>query len=671
MNMVFEKAWLLRIALLAALALAQAACAVSVVPNDEIRGKVVSAETGEPLARVPVGAVAKEQLKGLRGNALVRPDIKTVTDNFGAFRIVKPAGRAFSSGYYIFTYDPILRNAASGGVTIAGQFPTKAELGESRAVKLGFAGAVEFSLKKALRVLEDARIPMRDKEELAATIVLPERHGKYPAIVIRTPYGRKSSFDYAALAREDYVVVIQDVRSRYDSGGERMAFINDGWGKLRDGYDTVEWIARQEWCDGKVGSIGASAMGIVQNLMAGAAPPNLRAQVIIAAAASIYHDSAYPGGIFRSEQVEHWLNSNDWGPRNLEIVKEHPYYDSYWQMLNLNERASLSFPPAIYVGGWYDTFAEGTLGGYSLRRHKAGKSGRDHTYLVMGPWSHQTMFGSAAGEVRLPGNAARDFIPDVILFFDHYLKGEANAFGRGYPRVQYYLMGSLSPEGESRPGNFWVSAGEFPPKAEEAVLFLAPGGELLPKPPEKREHNVDIHVDPASPVRTRGGRNLSITAGPADQREIEDGEKVLSFTSAPISKPMPVVGSVTAQLTLFIDAADADISVRLCDVYPDGTSFLVLDASARMSLPPPHTKPRMIESGKRYPIVVDLGNTAYVFNAGHRIRVDLAGSNYPRFEINPAIAAFGSEKLIAVSLGWGSPSSISFPVCEDVLKNAR
>jgi len=180
-----------------------------------------------------------------------------------------------------------------------------------------------------------------------------------------------------------------------------------------------------------------------------------------------------------------------------------------------------------------------------------------------------------------------------------------------------------------------------------------------------------MRFDPSSPVHTRGGRNLTITAGPADQKSLEDGEGVISFTSAAVSKPMPVAGAVKAQLMLATEAADADISVRLCDVYPDGTSFLVLDASARMSLPAPYSKPRNIQAGKHYTVLVDLGSIAYIFNSGHRIRIDLAASNYPRYELNPTLAALGKPGRIKVSLGSDAPSTIHFPVREELLKDVR
>ena len=633
----------------------------------EIHGVVVSAETGEPLARIPVGAVSKGALRGLPEDATVRPQAKTVTNNLGEFSLVSSQFAGGAGEFYVFTTDPLYRNMASGGVKLDGQLPLRKELTSARPVSIGNAAALEFRLALALEVKDGLRIPMRDGAELAATLVLPKGGSAHPAILMRTPYGRDSTRDYIALAREGYAFVAQDMRGRFDSEGDNLAFVNDGWGELRDGYDTVKWIAAQEWCDGRVGTIGASALGIAQNMLAGAAPPSLKAQVIIVAAASIYHDAAYVGGVLRESQVEDWLSSNEWDPENLRLMREHPFYDDYWRMLDLTTRAKVAFPPALYFGGWYDTFAEGTLRGYDLRRHRAPNGSPGDTYLVMGPWTHGTMFDAATGGIELPPQAAGDFIPDVIAFFDYYLKGEDNGFAKRYPRVQYYATGSLV--GRNAPGNSWVTADDFPPEAEEATMFLAPEGRLESTLPEVSKHSVKLTFDPSSPVPTKGGRNLTIPAGPADQRDVEQRTDVISFTSDKLSRPMPIVGLVTAQIAMAVDAPDADISVRLSDVYPDGTSFLILDGIARMSLPYPYTTPRKVTPGEFYRIPVELGHTAYVVDAGHKLRVALAASNHPRFELNPTLAAMDNPVDLRISLGGDMPSSLHFPVCAGLLND--
>jgi len=660
----------LSISLLALLATAAFAVACLIAPEDggqEIRGVVLSADTGKPLARIPIGAVSRSALRDLPEDVTVHPQAKTVSNNLGEFRLVSSQLAEGAGEFYVFTTDPLYRNVASGGVRLAGQLPLRSELDRARTVAAGDTKPLEFKLATALKLEDGLRIPMRDGAELVATLVLPEEGGAHPAILMRTPYGRDGTRDYLALAREGYAFIAQDMRGRFDSEGDNLAFVNDGWGELQDGYDTVEWIAEQEWCDGRVGTIGASALGIAQNMLAGAAPPSLKAQVVIVAATSIYHDAAYVSGVLRESQVEDWLSGNEWDKENLRLIREHTFYDDYWRTLDLTTRAEVPFTPVMYFGGWYDTFAEGTLRGYDLRRHHAPNGSPDDTYLVMGPWTHGTMFDAATGSIELPPHAAGDFIPDVIAFFDCYLKDEDNRFAERYPRVQYYAMGSLV--GSNAPGNSWVAAGDFPPEADEAIMFLAPEGSLQPALPGVPEHSVKLTFTPSNPVKTKGGRNLTIPAGPADQREVEKRADVISFTSDVLLRPMPIAGQVTAQITMSVDAQDADISVRLSDVYPDGTSFLILDGIARMSLPYPYTTPRDVTPNEFYVIPVELGHTAYIVDAGHRLRVALAASNHPRFELNPTLAGAGKPVELRISLGGDMPSSLQFAVHGDLLND--
>jgi len=659
-----SNSWL---ALLAIAVLAVACLPVQDGGEREIRGIVVSAETGKPLARISVGAASRSALRGLPEDATVHPQAKTVSNNLGEFRLVSSQLAGGAGEFYVFTTDPLYRNVASGGTKLAGQLPLRRELDIAGTVTVGDTKALEFSLTAALKLEDGLRIPMRDGAELVATLALPEESGAHPAILMRTPYGRDGTRDYLVLAREGYAFIAQDMRGRSDSEGDNLAFVNDGWGELRDGYDTVEWIAAQDWCDGRVGTIGASALGIAQNMLAGASPPSLKAQVIIVAATSIYHDAAYVSGVLRESQVEDWLSGNEWDPENLRLIREHAFYDDYWRMLDLTTRAETSFTPVMYFGGWYDTFAEGTLRGYDLRRHHAPNGSPDDTYLVMGPWTHGTMFAAATGGIELPSQAAGDFIPDVIAFFDSYLKGENNGFKERYPRVQYYAMGSLV--GRNAPGNFWVTADDFPPEAEEATMFLSPEGRLESTLPEVSKHSVKLAFNPLSPVPTKGGRNLTIPAGPADQREVEKRVDVISFTSDEFSRPMPIVGLVTAQIAMAVDAPDADISVRLSDIYPDGTSFLILDGIARMSLPYPYTTSRTVTLNEFYRIPVELGHAAYVVDAGHKLRVALAASNHPRFELNPTLAGADKPVELRISLGGDMPSSLQFPVHAGLLGN--
>jgi len=643
------------------------ACSPAGAGAPVLRGKVVDAESGQPLGRISVGAVAAASLRNLADGESVRPQVRTLTNNFGEFELRIPREAGNAARMIVFTADPLYGNRACGGVELASQLPTVQELRRAAPINAYRPQSLTFELSLAVRVMEKVMAPMRDGVELAATVYLPAEEGEYPAVLLRTPYGRKASERFAVLAREGYAFVAQDQRGRGDSEGENVAFLPDGWGELQDGYDTVQWVAGQEWCNGRVGTIGGSAMGIAQNLMAGAAPPALKAQVIMVAATSLYHDAVYPGGVLRKSQVERWLSGNEWDERCLDLMLAHPLYDDFWRGLNLEEREDVAFPPVMYIGGWFDTFAEGTIRGYDLRRHHARSGSPEDTYLVMGPWSHGTLFEAAAGEVRFPLQAEMPFVDDAIAFFDRYLKGEDNAFSGDYPRVQYFVMGALAERGA--PGNFWVQASDYPPSGDEGVLFLAPNGRLLGGLPDRESHSVEFTFSPQNPVPTRGGRNLHLPAGPADQREVEQRTDVISFTTDRLTSPLPFAGAVRAQLHLAVDAPDADVSVRLTDVYPDGTSFLLLDASARMSLPPPYERKRSLAQGKYYAVVVELGNIAYIVNKGHRLRVALAASNYPRFGLNARASPDGPPVRLRVSLGRDKPSSLVFNVCEELLRD--
>ncbi|OPX22269.1 MAG: hypothetical protein B1H03_04840 [Planctomycetales bacterium 4484_113] len=641
-------------------------CQYAAGQEPRIQGKVLDAKSGQPLPHIQVSIARWENLRGLQPDATIKPEKSTLTDNFGQFSFHLSRNQGPIGRILVFTADELYENQAYPSTTFNGRFPTLREIQrDASAVNAASAPEVTFLLDLAVRIEDPVMVPMRDGTELAATIYLPKEKGKYPTILLRTPYGRKSLREYAWLAREGYAVVAQDVRGRGDSGGDNLPFVADGWGKLQDGYDTVEWIAQQGFSDGKVGTAGGSALGIVQNLMAGAAPPHLKAQIIVVAATSIYGDAAYPGGILRKSQVQAWTKKNKFAPETQEVVHGHPLYDDYWKQLDLAQRIEVVDVPALYIGGWYDTFAEGTIEGYLLRRSKAGPKARGNTFLVMGPWTHSGVFSDRVGELQFPPPAKRDLLPEMLAFADYYLKGEGD-FAEKCPPVQYYVMGDLTDP--QAPGNFWALAKEFPPPAEKAVLFIGSEGAFSAELPPDAEHFVGFTFDPADPVPTTGGRNLSIPAGPADQRPVEERQDVIVFTTDTVKQPLPIVGLVKAILKVRTNGKDADVSVRLTDVYPDGTSFLLLDASGRLSMRPPYTKKTPVSSGVVYPLEVKLGHIAYIVNAGHRLRLALAGSNYPRFALNAEASPDGEPVKIQVSVGRENPSYLELPVYQELLK---
>jgi len=651
--------------LLVALALS---CQYAAGQEPRIEGKVLAARSGQPLPRIQVGIARWENLRGLEPDAAIKPERSTLTDNFGKFSFYVSRNQGPIGRIVVFTTDELYENQAYPASIFEGRYPTLREIQRSvTTVNAADAPEMEFLLELAVRVEDPVTVRMRDGTELAATMYLPKREGRYPAILLRTPYGREGLRDYAWLARKGYAVVAQDVRGRGDSGGENLPFVADGWGKLQDGYDTVEWIAEQDFCDGGVGTAGGSALGIVQNLMAGAAPPHLKAQVIVVAASNLYEQAAFPGGILRKSQVEGWLEKNKFDPEAQTMMETHALYDDYWKQLDLAQRIDRVDVPSLCIGGWYDTFAEGTIEGYFLRRDKAGPKARQNTYLVMGPWTHGGVFSDKVGELQFPPPAKRDLMPELLAFADYYLKGEGD-FPQNVPPVQYYVMGDLT---DARaPGNFWALAKEFPPPTEKAVLFFGSEGGLSADLPPDEEHFVSFTFDPSNPVQTIGGRNLNLPAGPADQRPAEQRQDVIVFTTDTVKQPLSIVGLVRAVLKVKTSGKDADVSVRLTDVYPDGTSFLLLDASGRLSVRPPYTEKSEVRPGVVYPLEVELGHTAYIVNTGHRLRLALAGSNYPRFELNKDACPDGKPIRIDVSVGRDNPSYLEVPVYEELLSES-
>ena len=509
-----------------------------------------------------------------------------------------------------------------------------------------------FALLSSLAIAQDIRptttvmIAMRDGARLATDLYLPARDARsLPSLLIQTPYGRGNyNREWGARAADwAYAVAIQDMRGRGASEGRPRAFMASGWGAEQDGFDTVEWLARQPWSNGRVGTVGASAMGIAQTMMAPSAPPHLACQYILVGAASLYN-GAYHGGALRKQLVEGWLRDNQYPEGNLAEVLAHPTYDAYWQTSDSIREAGRVRAPAIHYGGWYDIFCQETIDAFVSRQTRGGPGARGRQKLVIGPWLHGGPRANDFGDFALPANA-RSEPPgvDARRWFDFHLKGIANGADM-IPNVIYYMMGSFDGEG---PGNEWRTADSWPPNAATTSLYLRAGGRLTFERPAAGEGSAAFVSDPADPVPTIGGANMRtnaipITYGPKDQRPIEARPDVLVFTSDALDRPLEVTGSVAAELWVASDRRDADLAVRLCDVYPDGRSILIVDGIQRAALREGLDRAVPLEPGRPARVRAPLGTTSLVLAPGHRIRLSVAGSNYPRFEVNPN-TAFSNE----------------------------
>lgn len=473
-------------------------------------------------------------------------------------------------------------------------------------------------------------VAMSDGVKLATDVYMPRGKGPFPVILTRTPYNKSRQRWGAAVATAGYVVVAQDMRGRFASGGENVPFVGCGWGKYRDGAQTVAWIMRQSWCNGKIGTTGASAGGITQNLLACTTPKGLRSQYIQVAAGSLFHHATYVGGALRASQVLGWLKSNRFDPKAAKLMREHTLYDDYWREFDSIASQAVINVPAVHVGGWFDTFCQGTIDSFVGRQYHGAKGAKGTQKLVMGPWAHA--IGRPAGRMPFP-NARPPAKYTAVPWFEHTLKGKANGV-QDLPPVAYYVMGDVSDK--KAPGNEWRYADRWPISATQTPYYihnvktLSKASPRIPSPGCRT-----FTFDPEDPCPTRGGRNLNLPSGPLDQTNVESRSDVLNFTSKALAKPLEVTGRVTAKIYLSSTAADTDISLRLSDVYPSGKSYLMAEGMLRCRKRESMSKDVPLTPGKICEISVDCWSTSIVFNTGHRIRVSITSSNYPRFDRNP------------------------------------
>jgi hypothetical protein len=493
-----------------------------------------------------------------------------------------------------------------------------------------FLSSTVFCLN-AGAVKEMFMVQMRDGIKLATDVYRPDTGGPYPVILYRTPYWRLLDHpDGTYWNNKGCILVAQDVRGRFGSEGVDSVFLDDGWGVKQDGYDTIEWITQQVWCDDKVGMLGSSARGITTYRAAGALHPDLIACAPSIACSDFYHEVVFPGGEFSKSLIEDWLQAEGCGYM-VDYFFSHPYYEDKWGLMNLGTRTDSITAPILQIGGWYDCFSNGPVAVFNGLRDKAQAGPQK---LVMGPWIHTTVGTSLpVGELQYP-DAAFDVDGYVERWMDYWLLGIQNGV-LDEPNVHYYLMGDPDKTGE--PGCEWVEADVWPPENTVPVAyFLADSNALMPMVPSILD-SLTYTYDPRDPVPTLGGNNLSIEKGPYDQRPIGQRPDILEFCTGVLLQPLRVEGVVTAELFVSSDHKDTDFTLKLVDVYPDGREMLVTDgiARARFRFGDSDSDVAFLIPGEIARMTVTLPPTALVWNSGHRIKICISSSNYPRFEINP------------------------------------
>jgi predicted acyl esterase len=472
------------------------------------------------------------------------------------------------------------------------------------------------------------RVITRDGVALATDVYLPDANGSFPAVLIRTPYNKEG---VAGIAKEGvkrgYAVVVQDTRGRFQSEGENLPFHRDG----PDGADTLAWLIQQPWSNGKAGTWGGSAGAITQFQLAASGARPIHAQFLIVGAPNLY-DVVYVGGVFRKALIEDWIRGTRFASNALSIWESHPLYDDYWKERDVSRQYRRIDAPSVHIGGWWDIFAQGTIDGFVGYQNSGGRSARGAQKLIMGPWTHGVL-QEKAGELAFP-NAKNPpgATEDAWRWFDHWLKGVPNG-AEDEPAVRYYVIGDI--DDPAAPGNVWRSSNTWPPvPATPTRYYLHADRSLTVEKPASNQSLSYTH-DPAHPVPTVGGIQLTIPAGPMDQRSIEGRSDVLVFTSEVLDEPLEVTGRVMARLWISSDAPDTDFFVRLCDVYPDGRSYNLCEGMLRARFRKGLDRERPLKPGAITPLDIDLWSTSVIFNRGHRLRVHVTSSSAPGFDPNP------------------------------------
>jgi putative CocE/NonD family hydrolase len=577
--------------------------------------------------------------------------------------------------------------------------------------------AAEAAVRERLGV----RIPMRDGVELAADVWLPEGDGPHPVLLERTPYtgarGQSAKVGQS-WAQRGYVFVSQDARGRGDSGGQFRFLADDG----HDGYDAVEWLARQDWSNGRIAMIGGSYPAVMAWLAAREVPPHLVCMIPRAAPGRFFDELPYQGGAFLLEWSAGWIPRMSRAPaasgaaaslvspppppyghrplltmdeamgQRMPIWREfltHSTEDEYWKRLLFTPEDFRKIAiPTLNLTGWFDQTQPGALSYWEgMRRYSPA---RDQQYLVIGPWTHGfTMRGgnpiTAAGRnrgtvrngVTVQGDmelSADTMIDDAALtsaFLARFLTGKASTFEQ--PRARVYVTGS----------NTWRDYADYPPaEAEPRRLYLhsagkansASGDGRLDWTAPAREPADGFTYDPAHPVPSDEA-NLG-----KDQQAVEERPDVLVYSSAVLEQPVEILGRVIVELHATSDARDTDFTAKLVDVHPDGRAIKLGPKATgviRARYRGGYDRERLLtpNEGARYRIeLFDMGHT---FLPKHRIRLEISSSAYPAVAPNPntglPIATDTSSRVARQRIhhDGDAPSHVVLPVVGPSSAGAR
>jgi uncharacterized protein len=528
------------------------------------------------------------------------------------------------------------------------------------------------------QVLMQNHVPvrMRDGVMLSADIYRPDAPGKFPTLLWRSPYSNNGADNVEQsqwFAQRGYVVVVQDVRGKYDSGGTYTLFRDEA----NDGYDTDEWVGAQPWSNGKIGAMGGSYLGYTEITQAVRNSKYLTSMSASVTTSDVFNNWVYVdgalflgfampwGAVVMDGHVMQYSAAYDWPKvfRQLPLATidraaghtnqdfrdwlQHPRAnDPFWKGISLEKEIHKISVPFLVVEGWYDVFLRGALEDHvTISQRGASELARKQKRLMIGPWTHETGLRN-----HLPGTAVTgpdrsiDFGPEAqmemrrvyLRWHDHWLKGIDNGVD-SEPPVKIFVMGE----------NYWRFENEWPlARTQYTKYYLgsrggansAVGDGVLSAQAPAADAKVDRYVyDPADPVPTLGGNTCcsTVPSGPADQRKAEIRTDMLVYTTPVLTEPVEVTGPIKVKLFAATDGKDTDWTAKLVDVHPDGYAQNLQDGIIRARYRDGREAPAsLLEEGKVYEYTIDLWATSNTFLPGHRIRLEIASSNFPRFDRN-------------------------------------
>ena len=512
---------------------------------------------------------------------------------------------------------------------------------------------------------------MRDGTKLRADIYRPKAEGKFPVLLVRTPYDKTNEMEFAVRAAvRGYVVVAQDVRGRYQSEGEWYPFRHES----DDGYDTVEWAAALSYANGKVGMFGGSYVGATQFLAAIAKPPHLTG-ICPNVTASNYHDGwTYQGGALEQWFNESWTtglaentmrrrvdagqNAVAWTQKLpltaypiLEVPSAeglapyfadwlaHPSYDEYWKQWSIEDHYAQIQVPVFSFGAWYDIFLGGSLRNYARLRKEAGteQARRGQKLMVYVGGHAGGSDNKKVGAVDFGDKLPFDFNEVMLSWYDSLLRGQASA-ALGEKPVKIFVMGK----------NEWREEEDWPlARAKNTKFYLhsagvaqtANGDGTLSTVAPGTEKTDEFKYDPNDAVPTLGGPLCCgpfppAGLGPQDQSKAESRNDVLVYTTPALTKDVEVTGPVSLELYVSSSAVDTDFTGKLVDVWPNGFAQNLTEGILRLRYRDSQEKTELAKPGQTYHITVDMWATSNVFLPGHKLRLEVSSSNFPRFDRN-------------------------------------